>query len=54
MVATDVLLLVQYPPAVVSLSAVVAPMHVLAIPAITDADGKTVIAKAELQPVAKL
>jgi hypothetical protein len=50
-VATAVLLLVHSPPAIVSLSAVVAPMHVLSIPAMAEGDDKTVITADVLQPV---
>ena len=50
-VAVAVLLLLQPPPVVASLSVVVAPMHTTAVPVITPGNGFTVTAAVIVHPV---
>jgi hypothetical protein len=50
-VATAVLLLLQLPPAVASLSVMVSPAHTAVLPVIANGKGKTVNGDAAIQPV---
>ena len=53
-IATAVLLLLQLPPAVVSVSTLVVPSHMLVTPVIADGAALTVIGNKVLHPLARV